>query len=629
MFHIRKPSDKFIGWTDFCLKKEGNIIGNYKQELINIVPSDDGVYKTTFTIENKIINGEKYTIQLNITDSYGVKSPDAFLNFNGDNQIFASFYLGKIKINLSNYTSNQQITVSNSNNILYSGTPNCDNNTIILPWILLYKDTCNIINISNIGQLFLHIEGYTTPPSTYIGFNYNTEIAVQLIKFKITEIQSDRIYFAFLNFRGGYQGLQCTPDMRINKCKNILISSQWHNNLGNSEIVCSNESNLVEDFGGEGTGVKFMMDYNWIKNQTYGLVTHAHIENSFIYITRYVIDYQTNKYTYIGTTKTPTQNNELLGKNVTSFLEAWTNEAIQTGEFYQKAFIYGGWAMDNTYKWMIPYKIDTAATGSILDPNDDLFEVGYDAQEKAYYYSHGYNKNTNQIAMPQKYDSVKNKWIRSYDLNTNNIKNPTSSDYLFYNDSIQIKSVIVDNILTVRISTEIPYFKISILDFISQKKYSFLHPNEITIEPTSSYEVSIYDIYGTITKKTVRETEIIKLVKLDAITDISANFSVSNIYIKWNGSLSSIHNNYRIKLFCDNKIIFDTQYTIKSNKHVLQFIQRDQTSLNTMNNKYIYVNDWPSIQKIQQDVINKKYKISISSLNSMGVSTKEYITNVL
>jgi hypothetical protein len=643
LIHIRKPQNnitKYLGLVTFTIVLNGN---TYVQTstLTSNMTADTLVERTyNLNIDNMSLLNSKIFVK--VKDSYDFESKSASIIINNNiNNAKVDFYYGKIRIcYTANNLSNKIIKVKQLNEtekttegiypltLLSTDMPTTANNVKVLPWILLYRESDYIVSIGDDVELLIHTAGYLTPPSTYFSFKTDVNLGLKMIKFRITDIQSDCIYFALSLFNGGYQGIQRTADKRINNTKHILISSQWNDyeiingtkNMLYSSIEYANEKCLIEEFGGEGDGVKVMLDYDWKVNTDYILSVHGKIVEKdgkkYIYITRHIFD---NSWKCISITKTPLKSTDngttLLGTNVGAFLEAWTNNAIFEGKYFQKAIIYGAHARDINNNIVPITNVYGERTNSILDPNNDLSDAGF--ENGKYYYCHGYNNETKQMANNkntisnqvfestfESYGNIAQKWnIHTKEqyasLNINIVPTLIPKISLFF-----IKN---NNTMNVRWETNIPYYK-----FILQDKEYYSGTTYIMDIPYSNViNLTLYDIYG--------DVHTSKLY-----TDISASFCVKNFYINWIND--NPFNKYRIKLYCDTKILIDTDYTIMGNNYIIQYVQKDQIRPDvTLNNKkYILVNNWDDIRLIQQQ-IKTKYTIGIQYLNVSNIESKEII----
>lgn len=648
--HIRKPKvAPFIGKVTIRVANTANVEFNnltYTFTLENPKMSRDTLVKRSHVLG--AVPCEQ--ICLKIEDLYGCVSDCAFINVSSDasRKISAKFYCGRIKLDLGTHGTGVgvcAVTVSEFSNAA-GGSPTkivLTTPTLqpegLLPWVLFHKDSSYAIAVENFGCLVLHTEGYTTAPSTYLAFNYSKPIKVQVIKFKVTHIQSDRIYFAFLNFAGGYQGIQATPDKRINGCKNILISSQWNDRDMPAAITTSNERNLDEIFGGEGTGVKSMMDYNWKQNVDYYMAVHAELDSSSgsadtVGITRYVRECTNPTWTFISATKSK-HYGQLLGKSVTSFLEAWTNESIQEGTFYQRAVIYGGWALDEEYKWLPKSdlrNIEVAASNSILDPNNDLYSAGYD--DSAFYYAHGYNKISGEIATPPEecklatpaYDDSDRentgKYERRYFLNKDKLTAAPTMDELVPSSKLVVVAAAITAAVRISVDTDIPYYKIEhkIGDSVTIHSTHSTKNKMIEVAAVAAAAVvtTVYSIFGQITTVTTNIQPLAATVRFGKL-NLQAKLAVSNIYMTWNNIVPM--GTYRIRLSQGSKIIFDSDFTITGTSHVVQFVETKDNTIITKNNKHIYVKSWNEIVALQNSVKNRLVRASVTGKSTRGILT--------
>ena len=102
-------------------------------------------------------------------------------------------------------------------------------------------------------------------PATSVHFNYDKPANVESnskdwnIKQKIiVEASSENTYFMTIGFSpGGYSGIQQRPNDKI------AIFSLWNDRTNDAELVETGKKATTQEFGGEGTGLKTTMPFNW------------------------------------------------------------------------------------------------------------------------------------------------------------------------------------------------------------------------------------------------------------------------------------------------------------------------------------------------------------------------------
>lgn len=628
--------DENIELEYVCHVRKSNNINNfiYKLEIIcNEYEYSEDVYSnmTNDTLVKKKIK-IKYInnsiLKLRIIDSYGLVSDYSQIkitNNNNNNYNKIDFYCGKLRI-FNNNNNELKIEIyrqkdRNNNNEIFV-YENIHEETLykseltyyLCEWFLILKDSSYKVIINDDNILFFHVLGYTTPPSTYLSFKYDQETDLQIIKFKVTDIDiyTTKVYFAMLNFNGGYTGFQATPDMRIGNTKNILISSQWHiNNTLKSYISSSNPRNLNEDFGGEGEGIKMMMDFNWKTNVIYTLIIKGskHIINNKYYlsISRYINNI------YVGTSKTEISeenymSKKILGTDITSFLEDWTNDTIKNGTFYEKVEIYDTKAMNNG-KWINYVRIGGTRTNSILDPNNDLFDADYDNNNKCYYLSHGMdisksliaiNKNINNEIYYEERENIGNfqkNWIPVLNNNKKNsiiINKLTCKIKSFYqNDKKILISWKCNN------PWKIVKIKGEMFDEIILNHYDYFSNYFILNNSTNTnIKILICDIYDQIITSVIHVKKYLN--SKPSIKNMTSKKCVSNIYIDWelDNSKFTTNNNiiqFKISINTNDNILYETNYiNSDNNKYTLQsdsisingFVEEESKIILILKNEY-------------------------------------------
>ncbi|MDB5155322.1 MAG: hypothetical protein JWR50_29 [Mucilaginibacter sp.] len=230
-------------------------------------------------------------------------------------------------------------------------------------------------------------------PSEHIFFNFPVDAIAKIHKIKITG-SADAEYFSVHNFRGGYNGLQQTPDKDYGT-PNILIASLWDPNTAGkvySKVAYPGTNTFTSRFGGEGDGWKTINPYKWALNTWYNIAIRAWKNNGQLYIATFIQNMSTGVWFHTSTLSQPDRPG-FLGTGNDAFLENWDGTNPQwDGRFIRKAFFKDCWNLDTGNVWQkhtkrifIANDGDKARNGKY----DRSFNAGYDAAEDAYFMQHG------------------------------------------------------------------------------------------------------------------------------------------------------------------------------------------------------------------------------------------------
>ncbi|TWR24313.1 DUF3472 domain-containing protein [Mucilaginibacter achroorhodeus] len=237
-------------------------------------------------------------------------------------------------------------------------------------------------------------------PSQHIFFDFSSDAVARIHKIKITR-SADAEYFSVHNFRGGYDGLQQTPDKDFGT-PNILIASLWDPNTAGkvlSRVSYAGPKTFTSRFGGEGDGWKTINPYKWRLNTWYNIAIRSWKSNGEFFVATFIQDMSTGSWFHTSTLAEADREG-FLGKRDDAFLENWdgTNPAWD-GRYIRKAFFKDCWALTTDNKWEKHNRRFFNANGNDKARNgkyDRSFDAGYDPKEDAYYMQHGGETKPNE-----------------------------------------------------------------------------------------------------------------------------------------------------------------------------------------------------------------------------------------
>lgn len=232
-------------------------------------------------------------------------------------------------------------------------------------------------------------------PSEHIFYYFRGDGIAKIHKVKIVQ-SADAEYFSVHNFRGGYDGLQQTPDNNYG-ARNILLASLWDPNTAGkvfSRVAYAGTNTFTSRFGGEGDGWKTMNPYKWVTNVWYNIAIRAWKNNGQFYIATFIQNTNTGVWFHSSTLAEPDRPG-FLGTRDDAFLENWDGTSpLWDGRFVRKAYFKDCWNLDTGNVWQKHIKRffnandgDKARNGKY----DRSFNAGYDAKEDAYFMQHGGN----------------------------------------------------------------------------------------------------------------------------------------------------------------------------------------------------------------------------------------------
>ncbi|RFZ92493.1 DUF3472 domain-containing protein [Mucilaginibacter conchicola] len=230
-------------------------------------------------------------------------------------------------------------------------------------------------------------------PSQHIFFDFSDDAIARIHKIKITR-SADAEYFSVHNFRGGYDGLQQTPDKDYG-ASNILIASLWDPNTANkvfSKVTYAGKGTFTSRFGGEGDGWKTINSYKWKLNTWYNIAIRAWKNNGDLYVATFIQDMGTGIWFHTSTLA-EVDRDGYLGKRDDAFLENWDGtNAAWDGRYVRKAFFKDCWSLTEGNTWEKHNRRFFNANGNDKARNgkyDRSFNAGYDGAEDAYFMQHG------------------------------------------------------------------------------------------------------------------------------------------------------------------------------------------------------------------------------------------------
>jgi hypothetical protein len=189
-------------------------------------------------------------------------------------------------------------------------------------------------------------------PSEHIFFYFPDDAIAKIHKIKITQ-SADAEYFSAHNFRGGYNGLQQTPDKDYGT-PNILIASLWDPNTADkifSKVAYAGTNTFTSRFGGEGDGWKTINPYKWTLNTWYNIAIRAWKNNGQLYIATFIQNMSTGVWFHTSTLSEPDRPG-YLGLGNDAFLENWDGINPQwDGHYVRKAFFKDCWNLNIGNVW--------------------------------------------------------------------------------------------------------------------------------------------------------------------------------------------------------------------------------------------------------------------------------------
>ncbi|MDR2271210.1 MAG: DUF3472 domain-containing protein [Sphingobacterium sp.] len=239
----------------------------------------------------------------------------------------------------------------------------------------------------------LSLSGNNAAPSQHLVYVFKKDAVLKMHKIKITNTAKTE-YFSVHNYRGGYSGLQDTPDKNTPTAY-TLIASLWDLNTAAKNYAFYSykaPTTVTSRFGGEGDGQKTVNPYGWELNTWYNVVLRSWKENGTIYIANFIQNEATGKWFHTSTIGRQAESG-FLGVNNGAFLENWVGDnPLWDGRFHRKAFFKDCWnlGMDNvweksTSRYFSANANDAGRNGYF----DRAFNAGYDAQENAHFMEHG------------------------------------------------------------------------------------------------------------------------------------------------------------------------------------------------------------------------------------------------
>ena len=144
-----------------------------------------------------------------------------------------------------------------------------------------------------------------------IGDNWQLECTVQV------ENSSDCTYFCVTGWGpGGYCGIQQLPN---NKRKAIF--SMWNDHFNSVELIEAGKDVEVSEFGGEGTGIKTMKDFDWLEHENVTFKVCGNFSNGFWYCECSII--HQGQEELMAILMRPGSTNPLNKTGFYSFIEDW------------------------------------------------------------------------------------------------------------------------------------------------------------------------------------------------------------------------------------------------------------------------------------------------------------------
>jgi len=162
-------------------------------------------------------------------------------------------------------------------------------------------------------------------------------------------------YFCVCGFNHGYFGIQELSGGR----GKVAIFSVWDPGSQNDpgkvdaekrvEVLHQDPDVQVSRFGGEGTGAKSMMKFDWQVGQTYRFLVKAAVEDKKTAYAAYLYQNPAQKWKHLATFRTPT-GGELL-KGCYSFIEDFRRDGKSVTE-RRRAVFGSGWVRTARGEWV-------------------------------------------------------------------------------------------------------------------------------------------------------------------------------------------------------------------------------------------------------------------------------------
>ncbi|WP_200392748.1 DUF3472 domain-containing protein [Roseibacillus ishigakijimensis] len=238
-------------------------------------------------------------------------------------------------------------------------------------------------HIKATAEKFAHLEHPHFAPSVHIGYQHPEREARYLAYYNEIQVEETFVhtYFCTIGFQGGYLGIQDT-----NRGK-IAIFSLWdkgggaHNQADVAEedrtqILYSNPAAKSSRFGGEGSGAKTMMPFEWELGKTYQcLVALTPQEKGTIY-TAWIRPAE-GEWLKIASYQAVMTVKDLRG--FYSFVEDFVRNG-ETGQHRRRALYPRQGALTTGGEWLVI----TEGRGTIAD---DLLQNGHSGVSENVFYS--------------------------------------------------------------------------------------------------------------------------------------------------------------------------------------------------------------------------------------------------
>lgn len=372
---------------------------------------------------------------------------------------------------------------------------------------------------------------------------------------------------------GGYCGIQNHPS------GNNFIFSIWDPVTNNEPIkaVFTGKGTQVENFGGEGTGLKsWNFELGWIEGRDYQLVTRLWDKDNSTYFGYWVFDVENQTWTHLVTMDFPVKNVRF-HTTTGSFIEDW----LDTGQNMRKVFQKNGYKRDMDNNW-IPFNTSHYSINTYdIEPGRRSYNYkdNYDAgTEDGYFYMQTGGNTTPSFSGYSK------------DLTLSFPDEPENSTIDFF-----ITEVSENKISWTVPQSSSPQFSFTIIKNGSQIA-SGISPEtreyEIDANEGNFIQLVIEDIFGRTKSKMLRvgSTETVPKTP-EAFQVVESGFN--NMIVKWNKSSNA--QTYKLQMFED-------------------FVWTDITT--TTDTTF-------NIQNLEE---GKTYRLRVSASNSYGESAfSEYI----
>lgn len=181
-------------------------------------------------------------------------------------------------------------------------------------------------------------------------------------------------YFMAAGFSRGYFGLQELADGR-----RIAIFSVWDPTKGDDpkavppekrvEVLAHAEDARISRFGGEGTGARCLMPFDWQFDRPYRFLVTASSGETTTTFSAYLFQTEHNRWKRLATYRTATRSSGLRG--LYSFVEDFRRDGRSVGEV-RRADFADAWVRGTDGKWTALDTARFAASNAAWESRDNV-----------------------------------------------------------------------------------------------------------------------------------------------------------------------------------------------------------------------------------------------------------------